>query len=241
MGLREARDDKSHRNPLELTAFTKAVTEAYDTRVIDYDGRVGPENIEGGKKGVDLPMLMTEVNQLSQFYINTGAYDHPNGPPAQPPPVLSCGGGNVVESKETNRPLVRDCSVLLDSRDALAGTATSNWSKHLPIGSWTGVAIGGSWSRRVTEVNLASESLNGTIPDGLGKLIGLTTLDLKDNQLTGTIPASLGELSDLSTLRLSGNSLSGCVPPALRSVTTNDLSNTGLDNCDMPTAPPASD
>jgi hypothetical protein len=90
-------------------------------------------------------------------------------------------------------------------------------------------------------VNLSSSSLSGSIPDGLGDLSALTTLDLSSNQLTGAIPASLGELSDLSTLKLSGNAFSGCIPPALRDVTTNDLASVGLSYCDMLTPPPAPD
>ena len=90
-------------------------------------------------------------------------------------------------------------------------------------------------------MSLSSSSLNGSIPDGLGDLSALTTLDLSSNQLTGAIPASLGDLSDLSTLRLSGNAFSGCIPPALRDVTTNDLASVGLSYCDMLTPPPAPD
>ena len=32
-------------------------------------------------------MLLTDVHDLREYYVNVGAYDHPDGPPAQPPPV----------------------------------------------------------------------------------------------------------------------------------------------------------
>ena len=80
------------------------------------------------------------------------------------------------------------------------------------IGSWEDVTTGGTPSR-VTELDLASESLTGTIPAGLGRLFELTTLDLSGNQLTGTIPPELGWLTNLTELRLSGNALTGTGQP----------------------------
>ncbi|MCY3784326.1 MAG: hypothetical protein OXG79_11135 [Chloroflexi bacterium] len=62
------------------------------------------------------------------------------------------------------------------------------------VGSWEGITTGGTPSR----VDLASESLTGTIPAGLGSLFVLTTLDLSGNRLTGDIPAELGWLTNLT-------------------------------------------
>ena len=230
---------KTQRGALEigLSTFITEVSNAHSARVTDYGGAIAPSDIDSKKEGADLPMLISDANRLSQFYTDTGAYDHPDGPPTQPSPVPACAQGNAVENTAASRALIRDCSALLDARDALAGTATLNWSASLAIGSWTGVTIGGT-PQRATGVDLSSSSLNGSIPDGLGDLSALTTLDLSSNQLTGAIPASLGALSDLSTLRLSGNSLSGCIPAALRDVTTNDLASVGLSYCDMLTPPP---
>ena len=225
---------------IELSTFTTVVSNAHSARVTDYNGRIAPSDIDGKKEGVDLPMLISDANRLTQFYTDAGAYDHPDGPPSPPPSVPSCARGDAVENTLANRPLLRDCSALLDTKDTLAGTAALNWSTDLAIASWTGITTGGA-PQRVTGVNLSSSSLNGSIPDGLGNLSALTTLDLSSNQLTGAIPASLGELSDLSTLKLSGNALSGCIPPALRDVTTNDLASVGLSYCDMLTPPPAPD
>ena len=233
---------KTQRGALEigLSTFITEVSNAHSARVTDYGGAIAPSDIDSKKEGADLPMLISDANRLSQFYTDTGAYNHPDGPPTQPSPVPACAQGNAVENTAASRALIRDCSALLDARDALAGTAALNWSASLAIGSWTGVTIGGT-PERATGVNLSSSSLNGSIPDGLGDLSALITFDLSSNQLTGAIPASLGDLSDLSTLRLSGNAFSGCIPPALRDVTTNDLASVGLSYCDMLTPPPAPD
>ena len=70
----------THRSVLEmeLPAFTQAVTMAHQDRLTEYGGRIGADP--------SLPMLVTDTNQLRQYFISVGAYDHPDGPPAQPPP-----------------------------------------------------------------------------------------------------------------------------------------------------------
>ena len=63
---------------MALPAFTQAVQSAHQARVTEYEGRIGAED--------DLPMLVTDANQLREYYTAVGAYSHPDGPPAQPPP-----------------------------------------------------------------------------------------------------------------------------------------------------------
>jgi len=53
--------------------------------------------------------------------------------------------------------------------------------------------------------------LSGTIPQCLGNLINLQTLDLRNNILNGDIPIELGNLSKLVSLNLSGNKLTGSI------------------------------
>ena len=153
--------------------------------------------------------------------------------PAQPPAAPTCTNGTAVATPNDNRGLVRDCETLLAAKDALRGTATLDWATGTAIGSWEGITTGGTPSR-VTELDLASESLTGSIPTEVGQLFELTTLDLSSNQLTGDIPAELGWLTNLTELRLSGNSLTGCIPLVLRSVATNDLSSLSLLYCEPP-------
>ena len=74
-------DYQTHRSvlELELPVFTQAVTMARQERVTEYGGRIGADP--------SLPMLVTDASQLRQYFISVGAYDHPDGPPAQPPPT----------------------------------------------------------------------------------------------------------------------------------------------------------
>ena len=219
---------------MELPAFAQAIATAHQERVADYGGRILSANYDGKPEGVTFPMLITDANRLSQFYRDTGAYDHPGGPPTPPTPVPSCARGGAVANTAANRPLRRDCTALLDAKDTLAGTATLNWSKDLSMASWTGVTVSGT-PERITAVNMASSSLSGTIPEGIAKLDALTSLDLSSNSLTGDIPESLENLKALTTLKLSGNSLTGCIPPALRDIATHDLDDLELPDCQPPT------
>ena len=143
-----------------------------------------------------------------------------------------CSTGAVTNAS-ANPGLARDCEILLVVMDTLRGTGTLNWDVSSGMANWDGVTIGGS-PIRVTRMELANEGLDGSIPEYLGRLLGLTHLDLSGNSLTGAIPAELSSLSNLEALRLSGNSLTGCIPVALMSVATNDLSSLDLRYCRAP-------
>ncbi len=207
---------------MELPALTQAVTAAHQARVTEYGGRIGAD--------ANLPMLLTDANQLRQYYIDVGAYDPSTFPPAQPP--QPCG---LAVSDQANNPgLMRDCMALLAAKDTLRGSTALNWSVNTAITGWDGVTTGGTPSR-VKKLLLPSLSLSGSIPGELGRLSGLTHLDLSNNSLTGEIPSELGDLPNLAEVRLSGNSLTGCIPPVLKDVTTNDLNSLNLLYC--PPAP----
>ena len=189
---------------MELPAFTQAVTTANQTRVAEYGGRIGPDE--------NFPALVTDANQLHQYYTEVGAYAPGAPAPTQPPPPC----GLAVPDQADNPGLMRDCINLLAAKDTLRGTATLNWSVDTPISDWDGVRVSGS-PGRVTELNLTS------------------------NDLTGTIPPVLGYLSNLQNLHLGDNQLTGCIPPVLRDVDTNDLDSLGLQDCQEAATPPTTD
>ncbi len=113
-----------------------------------------------------------------------------------------------------NTGLLRDCESLLASRDALAGTATLNWSEATPMAAWQGVRLSGD-PLRVTALELSAAGLNGRLPSALGSLERLETLRLDGNRLIGPIPPQLGDLKRLENLALAQNQLTGHIPPAL--------------------------
>ena len=126
----------------------------------------------------------------------------------------ACATGVAVLNPANNPELVSDCNALLASRDALAGSATLNWSESRSIADWGGVTVDGT-PQRVTGLDLDDRQLTGAIPAELGRLVNLQALYLSQNRLTGPIPASLGRLVNLQVLYLWGNELTGPIPASL--------------------------
>ncbi|XP_057782878.1 probably inactive leucine-rich repeat receptor-like protein kinase At5g48380 [Salvia miltiorrhiza] len=67
--------------------------------------------------------------------------------------------------------------------------------------------------KALTGLDLSRNSIRGSIPNDISKLIGfVTSLDLSSNQLSGEIPVNLGNCSFLNILRLDSNQLTGQIP-----------------------------
>ncbi len=77
---------------------------------------------------------------------------------------------------------------------------STNWLSDKPLSEWHGVETNGNG--RVTELQLWSNDLRGTIPPALGDLTELRELVLLGNGLTGRIPAELAGLIHLRRLDL---------------------------------------
>ncbi|KAL6124516.1 hypothetical protein ACLB2K_077028 [Fragaria x ananassa] len=64
-------------------------------------------------------------------------------------------------------------------------------------------------------IDLSSNNFSGNIPEFIGKLGGIWSLNISSNNLTGSIPSSLSNLTRLESLDLSHNKLSGGIPRQL--------------------------
>ena len=93
----------------------------------------------------------------------------------------------------------------------------TNWLTDEPLWEWYGVHTNSAG--RVTAVHLGHNALTGAIPQELGSLTELESLDLRNNGLTGSIPAELGNLTELKRLILIESQLTGAIPPELGSLT----------------------
>ena len=178
-----------------------------------------------------------------------------------PEDLTICSAGVVVPEPQDNPGLVRDCEVLLEIRDGLAGRASLNWSADVPILEWEGVEVEGT-PARVKVLVLSKRGLTGTISPRIGELTELTRIilssgygsstpniltgpispelgnltnlegsGLSGNFLSGCISEELGQLENLGGLGIGHNFLSGCIPEGLRGVESNDFEDTGLEFC----------
>ena len=109
-----------------------------------------------------------------------------------------------------------------------------NWLQTSPVDSaWEGVTVtfdAQTFAYRVTEIALPSNNLVGSLPDSVGLLTSLQTLDLSFNSLTGSIPTQLFSLAGLNSVNLSNNNLDGTIPTpsAMTSLVNLNLSANAL-------------
>ena len=117
--------------------------------------------------------------------------------------------------------------VFYDSTGGAGWTDSTNWKTSAPLDDWHGVTT--DLAGRVTELNLPGNGLTGPIPDALGDLALLQTLNFGwrwdptsqqpfENALIGPIPPPLGNLTELRWLNLARNDLTGSIPDELGSV-----------------------
>ena len=157
-----------------------------------------------------------------------------------------------VEAQSSDVQTDRDALVALyDATNGDDWTFNTNWLSDAPLGDWYGVNTnasgrvvsvylkgrGGLFGQAPTPhglsghlpeelgnlshlstLNLGINNLRGSIPESLGKLERLTQLNLEDNDFSGHIPVEIGDLSRLTSLRLANNQLSGPIPTELGSL-----------------------
>ncbi|CAL4889954.1 unnamed protein product [Urochloa decumbens] len=98
---------------------------------------------------------------------------------------------------------------LLQFLDGLSQDAglTKLWQEGKDCCEWEGITCNGN--KTVTEVSLASRSLEGHISQSLGNLTGLQQLNLSYNSLSGSLPQGLVSSSSIIVLDVRFNQLSG--------------------------------
>ncbi|CAN4107750.1 unnamed protein product [Withania somnifera] len=96
---------------------------------------------------------------------------------------------------------------------------------------WTGVTCAPDMFR-VTSLVLPNSKLVGSIPEELGFIQHLNTIDLSNNFLNGTLPISLLNASELQVLSLSSNVISGELPESIGGLKSLKLLNLSVNAFD---------
>lgn len=92
----------------------------------------------------------------------------------------------------------------------------THWLSDEPLSEWHGVTISGN---KITQLNLASNNLIGTLPPEIGDLVNLEFLSFySGNNLYGTIPEEIGNLTELRVLSLESN-FTGTIPDSFANLT----------------------
>ncbi|XP_047976430.1 probable LRR receptor-like serine/threonine-protein kinase At4g37250 [Salvia hispanica] len=123
----------------------------------------------------------------------------------------------------SSSPLNLDGTLLLSLKYSIISDPLSllyNWDYNDATPClWTGVAcaqvvdsLGFPDFYRVTGLTLSNASITGNVPEDLGFIPHLATLDLSGNLFSGNLPHSLFNASRLRVLDLSGNAFSGSIP-----------------------------
>ena len=74
----------------------------------------------------------------------------------------------------------------------------------------------------------ATNQISGQIPDCIGNLVNLTTLNLGWNYMYGEIPQTIGSLTNLTFLNLLSNDFYGEIPESIENLTNLTYLNLGL-------------
>ncbi|MBR0287055.1 MAG: hypothetical protein IJQ96_08565 [Bacteroidales bacterium] len=104
----------------------------------------------------------------------------------------------------------------------------TNWCTDRPLGEWYGVTTNAEGL--VTELSLKDNGLNGQIPEEIGDITSLKSLNLSTyepnssytayggNNIYGPLPESIGKLTELSGLYLQNEMISGTLPESMKNM-----------------------
>ena len=96
---------------------------------------------------------------------------------------------------------------LVDLYNSTDGNNWKNtWDLTSPVSTLYGVTI---INNQITELNLAFNNLNGSLPSSIEGLNKLTLLDLFFNSIEGKLPVEIFQLIQLETLKLYSNMFEG--------------------------------
>jgi len=98
--------------------------------------------------------------------------------------------------------------------------AGDKWTNNNGFGSaenecdWYGISCTGE--KELLKFFLADNGLEGNLPNELGHLSNVMTINFKKNRISGSLPSTFGIMTSLNFLELEENNLSGMIPHEIR-------------------------
>ncbi len=111
------------------------------------------------------------------------------------------------------KPELAALGALYHSTNGGSWTHATNWMSWPMSSAWYGTMV----DIGVTELNLLNNNLTGQLPQKLGDLTALRSVELSSNHVSGPLPSTLGQLTHLTFFSAYNNALTGPLPsiPAL--------------------------
>ena len=129
------------------------------------------------------------------------------------------GGADMVSISVMGPSPDRETLIAIyNATDGPNWTKQDNWLSEAPVGTWYGITTNDGG--RVTKLELSENDMLGLLPDELGQLAYLDSLNVSHNNIShnnmgGPIPLELGQLERLEYLNLENTRLTGPIPPEL--------------------------
>ena len=92
---------------------------------------------------------------------------------------------------------------------------TQSWDLNADVTAWQGLTIK---DNKVVAIDLSFNNLVGTLPEELGNLTNLESLNLFRNRITGAIPSTIWNLKQLKVLNIAFNKLDGKLPDTIGNI-----------------------
>lgn len=112
-----------------------------------------------------------------------------------------------------------ECEALVALYDATNGPTWVNhdgWLQNNQPCSWNGITCDAG---HVTRISMYNNNLRGTLPASISNLTGLVFINLYFNtDLSGPIPNELGNIATLETIELGKTNISGTLPDSLKNL-----------------------
>jgi len=157
--------------------------------------------------------------------------------------VVIRGSGEIKDTLYIKQEGVKELLMeLFNSTNGDSWKNKTNWGSTLPINEWYGIDVSGD----KIYLQLYNNNLSGYIPESIGRLKDLASInlfgnniggdfeslinniseltellriDLRSNKLTGQIPTTIGNFNKLECLDLGWNNLSGTIPESICKLT----------------------